>query len=254
MNPSPIANLLASFDAEVPPVHRCRCGLEVSQRGTICEACSEQDAEQLRTILLKPARESLPAWPHAVVTEPRFRVMVDPRIIAALRSWVPTREGLVLLGDTGRGKTTGAVAWARAMLDRARTADEVRFASGIRFANALDLSRLRRDSKLGDTPRAIRTAKACGLLILDEVGGTAAGPAELELVVEVMQARYTSNLPTLVTSGRTELGLIDRYGEPFKRRMCELATVVSCFDGRPAAPPPPPPLRDVKRAQAGDLA
>jgi hypothetical protein len=226
-------------------VHRCRCGGDVRDRLDLCPKCAGDESEELRAMVLAKARRSLPAMPHAHLGNPRLGDFVHADILAAARAWrTRERENLVLLGDTGCGKTTAAVAVARRLLDLAKKPEEVRVAAGTRFASALDLHRARTEharkgfsaEREDDDPPAIARAKSCELLVLDEVGFEPdPRPGELGVVLDVMQARYNGRagqrLPTIITSGLTEAGLAKRYGEATKRRMTEHARLVPCFGG-----------------------
>jgi hypothetical protein len=246
---SPAAGIVQSIGTgNVEPVHtvhvhRCRCNEQVPERGDLCPKCAGDEAKELREMVLAKARRSLPAMAHAHLGNPRIGDFVHADILAAVRTWRPLeRDNLVLLGDTGCGKTTAAVAAARRILDLAKTPDAVRIAAGTRFASALDLHRARTEharkgfsaEREDDDPPVIAKAKGCELLVLDEVGFEPEPRAgELGVVLDVMQARYNGRggqrLPTIVTSGLTEQGLARRYGEATKRRITERARVVSCF-------------------------
>ena len=191
---------------------------------------------------LARARRTLPVMPHAHLGNPKLGTIVAAPILEAVRAWRMT-EGLnlVLLGDTGCGKTTAAVALARGLLDLARESEVVRAVSGIRFRSALELHNTRLDhgregfraERIRSDPPMVAKAKTTSLLILDEVGfEPEARRDELPVVLDIMQQRYNAGLVTIVTSGLSEQGLVRRYGEATKRRMTERARVVSVFGGR----------------------
>ncbi len=213
-------------------VHRCRCGVEVTARLSLCPNCSKEDVETMREVVFGKALRSLPDMPHAVLG-PSLRRSVDVRLMAGVQGWsASSGEGLALLGTSGAGKTTLAVALARHRLNVAKTAAEVKIASSIRFASALELQ-LERDrlqlSATDDGP-LMRGALKSALLILDEVGFEHEPRAGIAPVVfTLMQARYNSGKPTIVTSGLNEKELATRYGDATKRRMCERARVVEAF-------------------------
>ncbi len=235
--------------SDAPIVHRCRCGEQVPDRLDICATCAAAELEELRRMALAKARATLPSMPHAHLANPRLGDTVDARILAVVGLTVTDRwsplEGsnLVLLGDTGAGKTTAAVAVARAILDRAKTPEQVRLAQGLRFVTAPQLHTAQSSHAAGgfeaqargeDAP-IVAKAKATALLILDEVGFEPAPRRDTAaVVVDVIQGRYIAGLPTIVTSGLTEDGLVRRYGEATKRRICGRARVVATFDARKA--------------------
>lgn len=248
-----VRELLAKMNDDADPIFRCRCDAIVTVRGTFCETCSAADLEEFRRARLERARQTLPDWPHADFRNENLSRVVDPRIIVAASSWSMTEgTNLVLLGDTGKGKTTAAVALARHRLRKAKTPEQVRIASGIRMISADDLAIARRKHAFDDRARhtdapLVRSAKYCELLILDEVGfESTPQKGETEIVFEIMQHRYGKSgepfRPTIITSGRAETDtvvgtngesvppLVARYGEATKRRMTERARVVQCFE------------------------
>lgn len=233
----PAKTILGMLDSRTVPerfVHRCQCGVEVRDRGELCPECSEAESGKMRAMLLAAARGTLPAWTHARMgTGHDLGRYVDRRLLEGVRDWSAFGGlGLVLLGDTGTGKTTLAVAMMAFRLDQAKTADQVRVASGIRFVSVPELQLERDQQKLGtegDGP-LMRQAKASTLLVLDEVGFEHDPRAGIAPVVfDVAQWRYRRTLPTIVTSGLTELGLVSRYGDATKRRLTERAKVVTAF-------------------------
>lgn len=230
--------LLDNPDPAAPIVHRCRCGEQVPTRADLCGDCMRKEIEDLCAAALRKARASLPSMPHAHFGNPVLASMVAPEMYQAARTWSVRDGGLVLLGTTGMGKTTVAVAIARHRLDTAKTAEQVRIAAGIRFMSALDLHRARTEharagfsaDRVNDDAPAIARAKTTSLLVLDEVGFEPAGRREeIGIVFDIAQARYNAGLPTIVTSGLSEADIAHRYGEATKRRLCERATVVSVF-------------------------
>lgn len=236
---NPLCNSLASalrFGGYVPGpvVHRCKCGATLANRWELCSACAATELEELREMALTRSRRTLPPWPHARLG-PALAKSVDQRLLEGARGWSALGGlGLVLLGDTGAGKTTLAVALVAHRLDHAKTPEQVRIASAIRFVSVPALQLERDQQKLGteDGP-LMRWAKRAALLVLDEVGYEHQARTGLAPVVrDVAQARYDAALPTIVTSGLTEAGLVERYGEATKRRLCERAKVVTAFGGR----------------------
>lgn len=221
------------FDtAEGDPVFRCRCGVEVTARLELCPKCAREDVETMREVVFGKALKSLPDMPHAVLG-PSLRRSVDVRLMAGVQGWsASSGEGLALLGTSGAGKTTLAVALARHRLTVAKTAAEVKIASSIRFVSTLELQLERDRLQLGtgDDGPLMRGALKSALLILDEVGFEHEPRSGVAPVVfTLMQARYNSGRPTIVTSGLTEVELASRYGDATKRRMCERSRVLVAF-------------------------
>ena len=221
-------------------VHHCRCGVVVDERDGICEACIKVEFDDMRARVLGKARATLPGMPWAHLGNPSIPVVEN--ILAATRQWSAS-EGLnlVLLGTTGVGKTTAAVAKARHLLDVAKTPEQLRIAAGIRFMPVPDLHRVRTEhrrkgfggERRNDDPPMVAKAKTTSLLVMDELGFEPVEVAgEIGVVIDVMQSRYNAKpapLPTIITSGMTQKELAMRYGEATKRRMTEYARVAECF-------------------------
>src|SRR5690606_9469681 len=80
------------------------------------------------------------------------------------------------------------------------------------------LVRARREHGLGDGDAPlIAQAMRASVLVVDELG---AEPAS-EVPFEVVDWRYASGLPTLITSGLTSTGFRERYGDALWRRLTE---------------------------------
>lgn len=147
------------------------------------------------------------------------RVQEKDFLRAAL-SWRWGQGNLLLIGRTGDGKST-----ACALLFRALLAHGVR-QGGAAWENArfmawfgaADLADATREHPLG-RGEAPETQQACRarLLFLDDAG-LDIDPATCSLVLD---ERYRSERPTIITSGRTEEELIAHYGAAFVRRMTE---------------------------------
>lgn len=237
LKPAAASDVLRSLVAQDPAfasdswevVHRCRCGERVGVRGELCSSCSAAERAELREMVLCKARRSLPPWERARFGRAEIRECVHPRILEAARSWsIAGGLGLTLLGYTGAGKTTAALAIAHHRLETARTPEQVRFASGIRYAKAPTLAVARAEGELGkDEPAKLKLAKSCALLILDEVGSEPdARKGEPGAVYEVLQARADRGLLSIVCAGFTEAELHSRYGDATKRRLTERSVVV----------------------------
>lgn len=221
------------FDEELPSevVFRCRCGREVPTRGTLCSQCGERELAELREMHIAPARRTLPTWPHARFGHPGFRP--DPRLLEVAKGWrMSSGTGLTLIGPTGRQKSTLAVALCVDRMDRARSAEEVRLAGGIRYVLASELDKARAEHALGrDEAPLIRAAKRATLLVLDDLGKE---KTKGEVITHVLEKRYALGLPNLITSELTIERLGERYGLSDRRRVAERVIVAACFDGRAA--------------------
>ena len=129
-----------------------------------------------------------------------FRFQDNPKVpqatIAALAqgSWIDDRESIILLGDSGTGKTHLAIALAVLACQQGR---RVRFTTLAALANELQEAESRRElSRV--VARYVRTE----LVVLDELGYLALPDSAAELVFQVISERnerasmiVTTNLP-----------------------------------------------------------
>lgn len=190
---------------------------------------------------------TFPRWPHARIGLPAFAAKVKvPELRVAAERYAPARGNLTLLGPTGAGKTTAAVAIADrhvlAMLEVVRRAeDRTHWASAepwrllrsAYFIRAAELVRAMRSHPLGhgDAPEVVRAMRA-SWLVIDDLANEPVGheSAFLDLVDE----RYVHQRPTCITSG-FRLGQVEgRYSAAFLRRLVEPTGAV--IDGWEAMP------------------
>lgn len=235
---APLADLLLrvararGFELELPEtvIHRCRCGVEVQVRGTLCPTCGERELAELRSMHMAPARRTLPTWPWARIGHPGFRP--DPRLVEVARRWRATEGSLTIIGPTGRQKSTLAVALCIDRMERATTPEQVRLAAGIRYMLASDLDKARQEHSLGrDEAPLIRSAVRATVLVLDDLGKE---KTKGEVITSVLERRYNAGLPNLLTSELSLERLGERYGLSDRRRVAERVLVASCHQERAA--------------------
>jgi len=231
-----------------PVVHRCGgrgcmggCDAVVPQRGDFCQACAEHNSRELRTNLLKNARRSLPDWPEARFDHANFPKRVVLEVARPAVAWRPTTpdgstNNLTLLGSTGVGKTTAAVAICHRILETAETkaipAEKFRLARGLRWTAAWDLGAAGRQWKLGDgLPPQIAEAVRAPLLIIDDLGKESRPrDTEDDAIWTVLDQRYRQRgFVTIVTSKLRMSELGERYGLDARRRFTERGVVVEHF-------------------------
>ena len=129
-----------------------------------------------------------------------FRFADNPKVpqatIAALAegSWIDDRESVILLGDSGTGKTMLAIALAVCACQQGR---RVRFTTLAGLANELQEAESRRE-----LARVIARYARTELVVLDELGYLALPAGAAELVFQVISERnerasmiVTTNLP-----------------------------------------------------------
>lgn len=134
--------------------------------------------------------------------------------------WRWGHGNLLLLGPTGSGKSTVCAILFRQLLAHGvrhggEAWERARFMAWFR---ADDLAEAKREHPLGkgEAPDMMRASRA-RLLVLDDAGWDR-DPTACSVV---LAARYEAGLPTIITSGKTELELIAHYGAAVVRRMTE---------------------------------
>ncbi len=221
---------------DVPIVRRpawCpRCGKDSPVMGVPCDACRPAHVRQTREGLLAPASNTIPglfAWARFGAPELAERVSIQTAIEEARAALEAPR--VVLIGRAGCGKTSLAVALARAVLDAAIepgcSVEAWRRAQGLRFVPAYDLARANAQHGLGEgQPPIVLSALGASLLVLDDLG---AEPPKLlnSPVPDVIYQRHARpELQTVVTTGFSEEAIAERYGDGIARRLFEGAVVV----------------------------
>lgn len=162
----------------------------------------------------------------------------EPRMGEFARRWNRNAGSTLILGPTGSGKTAAAIALLTRILNRASNPEEtsrnVRWALGMRFVDAAELVVARRNSRLGDEADLVEKAKSASLLVLDELGFETFS----QVPYEVVNARYMSGAPTIITSGlrRSRQGgkYVDefaaRYGASFMRKITDRGGVINLWE------------------------
>lgn len=138
-------------------------------------------------------------WMRGTLAETVTRVLGD------------ARSTVTFYGPAGRGKTTLAVACAKT------------FATAS-FASAIDLEREMMSRTAFAEPDAVRRARECRVLVLDDVGkenGTKLSP-----IPAIIQARHDHELKTFVTTGLRPDQVLARYDEGIHRRLFEAASAL----------------------------
>lgn len=198
---------------------RCRCGQAYDLAGPYdrCEAC--RTVERHAAAIARVAATVPPRFRWALDSDLATlseRVRLDPKRIAAAIA-APPSGCLMLVGDTGTGKTSLAVAMFMAAVRLApELRDRDRFASSFALAGA----RNRHPLGQGEAPD-VAAAIGAPLLLLDDLGSE--GDARSSVVAEVIFARHEADLPTWITTGFGAEQLMARYGSAIIRRVIESA-------------------------------
>lgn len=227
------------------------CNEEVAGHYALCAACAPIVAQRRRGFALEKAYKSIcppdpelcpegalvwcrPGLDEYVATTEKARNQIqylplDERkdaveIVVGAR-WKRTHGSLVILGETGIGKSTILAAIGLRLLDLAFAGalpeDAFRFARRVRWINGIDLGVARAEHALGaGEPKLIMEAKRASLLLLDEIGYEN-DRYDPHAVRDVLYARSIANMPTIVTSGKTAAELESVYKGALMRRLWE---------------------------------
>jgi DNA replication protein DnaC len=228
--------------ADPDGVVRCDCGAEMPQGRWTCDACKAKDEQASRERRAEDERgrmraraergpRTAPAWEGARVGSPTLEQWVRPKSfrLAAMK-WTPAAGSLVLLGPTGCGKSTTAVAilWRladdafRACLEK-RSGRELDVTGCAFWIAAYELVRARKEHPLGhgEAP-TIERARDASILVLDDLGNE---PPDT-VIFELLDVRYLRGSPVIVTSGLDPSSIRERYGDALWRRIAERGTVL----------------------------
>lgn len=196
--------------------HVCACGKPFDGDRRTCETCRNE-------VLIRHAVTSVAAtvpprfkWAIAADTATlQSRVKLAPERIAKALAEPPDGD-LVLVGNTGTGKTSLAVAMlASAVRARPELRSKDRFASTYLLAGA----RARHPLGQGEAPE-VQKAMTAPLLLLDDVGSEA--DDRRNVISDIVFARHEADLPTWVTTGFSPEQLMARYGSALIRRLIEV--------------------------------
>lgn len=195
----------------------CRCGLAYGESGTysLCPSCRAEERKRRAisqvTATVPPRFKWACSGELATICE---RVKLAPERVAKALS-APPSGSIMLVGDTGTGKTSLAVAMLLAAVRIAPALrDRDRFASSFVLAGA----RNRHPLGKGEAPEIV-AAMGAPLLLLDDLGSE--GDARANVISEVIFARHEADLPTWITTGFPAEQLMARYGSAIIRRVIE---------------------------------
>ena len=175
------------------------------------EALAQQAAEAVRTRLAKDNCTGIPAGYEWVRPAPEARDILVERI--QLRSDLKTTVAEILastvstlVGQSGMGKTSLAIAALR------------KSAQGGSFAMASEIVRDLRNTRLGVESELMQRIHRAPVLVLDELkpigSATFSGPIE-----DLIWERVANKRTTIVTTGMTEMQVLNEYGDGMRRRL-----------------------------------
>lgn len=199
--------------------------LEAQWRGLCAEA---QAAERRMRELEARAAEEARSWSRLQALELGERTIEGLRLggatpaLEAVRRWLDARPrpwALVLLGGAGVGKTVAAALAAQRALAAGRSVQWVRVAAASR------------ESTFGDEAAAReRRWRTAGLLVLDDLGAEFASEAWTAVLDSVLDARWSNNAPTVLTSNVAVPDLRARLGVRVADRLAQEGRVEACGD------------------------
>lgn len=169
----------------------------------LCRCQSEKVRRQLEEMEARQRIEALERKRAAAVQDPAYRKWTfegddgaNPRVMEALRrycqKWPEMKQqnlGLYLYGGVGTGKTFAAACVANELT---RQGVPVLMASLVRMANALGWGEER--------AVFLRSLNAYDLLVMDDLGAQRGSDAMKEAVYQIIDSRYASGKPILVTT------------------------------------------------------
>lgn len=196
--------------------HVCRCGkpFDGDDRDDCpdCIAAMRLKGALSRVIATIPQRFKWAASGDPAALQARVKLSAE-RIAKALES--PPDGDLMLIGNTGAGKTSLAVAMLCAgVRQNPGLRSQDRFAAAYALAGA----RARHPLGQGEAPE-IKAAMKAPLLLLDDLGSEA--DDRRNVLTDIIFARHEGDLPTWVTSGFPPEHLMGRYGSALIRRLIE---------------------------------
>lgn len=132
------------------------------------------------------------------------------RVAAGEQPWV--------LGGNGSGKSAWAAALVRALVDMGVRA---------RFENVSSLLDAERRSFDGGGGGRLARARACDVLVLDDLGKEQASDWSVATLFELIDARYRAERPTVVTSNFNRAQIARRMGERDRSAAMAIASRLS---------------------------
>jgi DNA replication protein DnaC len=185
-----------------------------------------------------PGFQQIPiAWKWCTCSSAEFRERIGKKCQAFARTY-DGKASAILLGSTGKGKTSGVLAALRRLRDEAERETIARTGAlperhptlqklhGLQWFSGSEIALARKRHALGSgEAKLISDAIYAPLLVIDEVGFEPLDGA----LFDVIDARYNKERPTILTSGLTSKAFAEKYGDALWRRLTERGIVVEDF-------------------------
>jgi DNA replication protein DnaC len=186
-----------------------------------------------------PGFQTVPVagWDWCSTDSPEFKQRVSKKFQAFAKSYAGNVSA-VLLGPTGRGKTSAALAAVKRIKATAEsvaienpTAELQRIfglhqIAKMRWHSGSQIALARKQHALGKGEAELITdAIQASLLVIDEVGFEPLDGA----LFDVVDGRYMRQKPTVITSGLAPEAFKAKYGDALWRRLTERGAIVEDF-------------------------
>lgn len=133
--------------------------------------------------------------------------------VEAVSRWMSGQKNmLVLIGPPNTGKTYFCAAIANFLLQQQKN---IRFYNPRRF-----FEEIQKTISAGQNQYyPIKAIAESPVLIFDDVGASTNSEWQKEVLLDLVDQRYSSNLPTIITSNLEEKAMISAFGERTARRI-----------------------------------
>ncbi len=135
-----------------------------------------------------------------------------------------TKKGLLFIGCTGSGKTHLAVGILKAIIEKGYTGY---------YGNVVDFLAALRNTFSGDSTvkemDIFDKFMAVDFLVLDDIGAEKPSDWMRDRLYMLVNRRYESNLPILVTTNKDIVELEEHVGKRTVSRLCEMCQIIEDF-------------------------